>query len=163
MLTLRAPSPLDLPPLYTLAVDHQSKFLDDFSEFDAGHAHELLSLPGTLVFDDYGYAAGAAWFTERKADLRATMHLLVRPEAWRAVIKQNLIADVLENAFETLGVAKILAEPMSTQKGAIKLLRKHKFYEHKPFYKHTKHNGVIVDVILFELRRNFWRKNGNVR
>jgi RimJ/RimL family protein N-acetyltransferase len=160
MLSIRPPSPLDLPPLYALAVDHKGKFLDDYSDFDADFARYVLALPGTLIMDDYGYAAGVAWFDDQVDDLRATMHLLVRPEAWRQVIKQGLLPAVVDSAFDTLGVAKILAEPMSSQKGAIKLLRKYKFYEHKPFYKHTKQGGIIVDTILFELRRKFWRQHG---
>lgn len=163
MLILRPPTPHDLPPLYNLAMDERDKFLDDYTTFDLEYAKVVVTSPHALVIDDYGYAAGIVWFDDTREDLHTSMHVLVKPEYWKQVIKLDLLPQAADWAFDNMGVGKILAEPMSTQKGAIKLLRKYKFYEHKPFYKHTKQKGVIVDVIHFELRKNYWRKlrNGN--
>jgi len=158
MLTLRPPSPLDLPTLYALAVDHQDKFLDDYTEIDLDYAQQIIADPGTQIIDAYGYAVGAVWFSERKDDLHASVHALINPKYYRAILKEDILGKAVDWAFDTLGVGKVLAEAMSTQSTALSLLRRYKFYEHKPFYKHTKQRGVIVDVIWFEARKNFWRK-----
>jgi RimJ/RimL family protein N-acetyltransferase len=163
MLILRAPIPYDLPPIYALAMDEKDKFLDDYQVFDLDYAKELIASPHARIIDDHGYAAGIVWFDETRDDLHTQMHVLVKPEYWKQVIQLDLLPQAADWCFDTMNVAKILAEPMSTQKGAIKLLRKYKFYEHKPFYKHTKQKGVIVDVIPFELRKNYWRKLRDVR
>lgn len=158
MLTLRLANLLDIPPLYALACDKKHLFLDDYHEIDLEYAHGLCNSRASLIIDHYDYPAGAVWFDDQLEDLHCQMHVLVNPKYWRQVIKQDILPQAVDWAFDCLGVNKILAEPMSTQKGAIQLLRKYKFYEHKPWYKHTKQNGVLVDVIRFEARKNYWRR-----
>lgn len=162
-LKLRPASPFDTPPLMALLADHKDKFLDDFDTFDPAIVQDVINSGTSLVIDDHGYAAGVFYFNDQVDDLRATIHLLVRPEYMRQLIKQDLVSQALDFAFDELKVKKIIAEAMSSQKNALKLLRKYRFYEHKPWYKHTRHAGEIVDVIRFELRRTNWRgRNGQL-
>lgn len=163
MLTLRPPTPLDLPPLYNLAEDTAGKFLDDYHVFDLPYAQSILESPHTLVIDDSGFACGAFWFTEIRDDLHAQFHLLVRPDCWRKVLAQNVPAQGVDAAFERLGVGKLLAQALHTQKSAIRLLRRHGFFEHRPWRKHTRQGGVKVDVINFELKRSYWEKHRGKR
>lgn len=158
MLILRKPTLIDLPPLYALAEDHRHKFLDDYTSFDLVFAQEVLINMPSAVIDDHGYACGVAWFDPVRDDLHAEIHLLINPQYWRRVIRQDVLRDLLNWGFEALGVNKIIARPMSTQKDAMRVLRRYSFYEHKPFYKHTRQKGVIVDEIVFELRRGYWNK-----
>lgn len=160
-LKLRAPLAHDLPPLYNLAIDQADKFLDDYESFDLSYAQDVLADPYTLVIDDHGYACGVVWFNNTLDDLHTEMHVLVRPEYWRQVIKQDVLPQAVTKTFAEMCVGKILCKPMHTQKSALRLLRKYKFYEHKPWRKHTRQKGVKVDVILFELRKNYWEKRLN--
>ena len=148
----------DLPPSFNMFVDQAGKFLDDFHEVTLPYVQEILADAHTLVVDDHGYALGVIWFDDTVGDLHTTMHVLFRPEAWRAVIRQNILPKAATHAFKTMGVGKLLAFPMRTQKTAIKVLRKYKFYEHKPWYKHTRYQGIKVDIIMFELRKKYWEK-----
>jgi RimJ/RimL family protein N-acetyltransferase len=163
MLILRAPSPLDLPPLYNLAEDTSSKFLDDYHSFDLEYAHGILIDSNTLVIDDNGFAVGVFWFDEVRADLHAQFHLLARPEYWRRILKEDICGQAVSLAFEKVGVSKFMAQTLSTQKSAIKLLRRYGFFEHRPWYKHTRQGGIKVDVINFELRRKHWEKQRGKR
>ena len=158
MLTLRAPSPLDLPTLYALALDHKGKFLDDYTEFDLDYAQAILASPTTLVIDEYGFAVGAVWFDDTLEGIRTTVHGLIRPEKVRALIKDDIFGKAVDWAFEEMRVKKVIAECMSTMQMAQGLLRRYKFQEHRPFFKHTKQNGVLVDVIWFEAKRHYWSK-----
>lgn len=158
MLILRPSQITDIPPLYRLASDKKHLFLDDYSDFDLEYAHGVCN-GSALVIDHYDYAVGAIWFDDQRDDLHCQLHALVQPQHWREVLKQDMLGKAVDWAFENLGVAKILAEPMSTQKSAIRLLRKYRFMEHRPWYKHTKQNGIVVDVIRFEARKNFWRRH----
>lgn len=158
MLTLRPSNLLDLPPLYALANDYKSQFLDDYHDIDLEYAQGLCNSGACLVIDDFGYPAGAVWFSDQVDDLHCQVHVLVHPKHWREVIRRDILPQAVDWAFENLGVGKILAEPLSTQKTAMRLLRKYRFYEHKPWYKHTKQGGVVVDVTRFEARKNYWRR-----
>lgn len=157
-LKLRKPETFDLPPLYALADDYKHKAMDDYDVFNAEVVKEILQ-GHTLVIDEYGYAVGAIWFDDVIDDLRGTVHLMVRPRYMPKVLEQELIPQAFDWAFKNLKIGKILAYPMHTQKTALKLLRKYRFYEHKPWHKHTKVKGTKVDVIMFELRKSFWEKN----
>src|SRR5690242_19161441 len=114
MLKLRPPHPFDLPPLFTLANDKKHLFLDDYRDFDLEYAHGVCNSRAALVIDHFNYPAGAVWFDDILDDLHCQMHVLVHPEFWRQVIKQDILPQTVDWAFETLGVAKVLAEPMST-------------------------------------------------
>lgn len=161
MLILRPSNLLDLPPLYSLASDTKHLFLDDYSDFDLEYAHGVCNSRATLIIDHYDYPAGAIWFEDQVDDLHCQVHVLVHPKHWRQVLKQDILGQAVDWAFNNLGVNKILAEPMSTQKTAIRLLRKYQWYEHKPWYKHTKQGGITVDIIRFESRKNYWRQYRN--
>ncbi len=161
-LTLRPPTLLDLPPLYSLAMDHKDKFLDDYHTFSVDTARRIMSCPHTQVIDDGYYPVGAYWFTDITDDLHAEIHMLVAPAAWRSVLKEQISAQVLDYAFGSLGISRVYAFPMSTQQGAIKLLKKHHFYAHLPWRSHTKQAGKRVDTIFLELKRSTWeKKHGN--
>lgn len=159
MLSLRPANILDLPPLYALASDKKRLFLDDYHSFDLDYAREILDSGTCLIIDDHGYPAGVIWFSDQLDDLHCQVHTLVDPKHWREILKLDILGQGMDWAFETLGIAKILAECLSTQSTALRILRKYKFYEHKPFYKHTRQGGVVVDVIRFEARKNFWRRS----
>jgi RimJ/RimL family protein N-acetyltransferase len=162
-LTLRKPTPLDLPPLYNLAEDRKSDFLDDYHDFSLEYAKRLLEDEDTIIIDDNGFAAGAVWFTEKREDLHAQMHLLIRPEYWRRCFKEDIFNKIVDFSFENVKVSKLLAQVMDTQKTALKILRKYGFFEHKPWHKHTKHKGVKVDIINFELKKGYWEKKRGLR
>jgi RimJ/RimL family protein N-acetyltransferase len=144
-------------------MDHQVKFMDDYHEVTVPYLQAIADDPATLIIDDHGYAAGVIWFDDTVDNLRTAMHILIRPEYWRPVIQQDILPQAATKTFEKLGVGKILAFPMSTQKTAIRVLRRYGFYEHKPWLKHTRQNGVKVDVIMFELRRKYWEKRQHER
>lgn len=158
-LTLRPASQNDFYPLCALADDYKHLVLDDYDVFDTSVVERIIS--GCCLVFDSGYQEGAIWFDNVVDDLRADVHILVRPQYLRQIIKQSLIPQAFDLAFEVLKVGKILAYPMHTQKTALKLLRRYKFYEHKPWTKHTRVNGLKTDVIMFELRRSYWRKERN--
>lgn len=162
-LTLRPATPLDLPPLYVLAQDNKSKFLDDYHSFGVDYASEIMACPHTRVIDDGYYPVGAYWLTEITDDLHAEMHMLVHPSAWRDVLRQGLSAEMLDYTFSALGVGRIYAHPMSTQRSAIRLLKRHHFYAHLPWRSHTKQGGKRVDTIFMELKRSKWMNKDGKR
>jgi len=163
LLKLRAPRVTDLPPLYALAEDHKHKFLDDYHDFDLEYAKRILNNPHTLIIDDHDYAVGVFWFDDTVDDLHSTIHMLIRPEYFRKFLKQGLGAEVINTAFESLGVLRLYGFPMSTQGSAIKILKKHHFYSHIPWRSHTKQQGKRVDTIFLELKRSTWEKKNGLR
>ena len=103
-LTLRKPNKLDLPPLYNLAIDHASKFLDDYHSFDVEYAQLIIDDPDTIVVDDNGFAAGVVWFDDKVPELRASIHFLLRPEYWLSFYKHSLHKQIIQQAFEEQGL-----------------------------------------------------------
>lgn len=163
-LHLRPANPLDLPPLYALAEDHKHKFLDDYTTFSPDYARLLLADENTLVIDDgYGYAVGAFWFDDTRDDLHTTIHMLIRPEYYRALVKADLGKLSADHAFYKMGVARIYAFPMHTQTNAIKYLKRYGFYSHLPWRSHTKQGGKRVDTIFMELKKSNWEKRSERR
>lgn len=154
---------MDLPPLYNLAEDNASKFLDDYHSFDLSYATEVLNDPNTIVVDDSGFPVGVFWFNETLDDLHTQFHFLARPEYFRRILEQDICGKAADLTFARMKVGKMLAQAMHTQTSAIKLLRRYGFYEHKPWHKHTRQNGVKVDIINFELKRSFWEKKRGQR
>lgn len=162
-LLLRPANHLDLPPLMALAHDFKNLFLDDYSELEMEDVADVVKSGRAFVFDLHGYAVGCIWFDEVLDDLHCQVHVLVRPEYLRQVLKQDFIGLSIDWAFEQLKVGKVKARTMSTEKSAIKLLRRFKFKDAAPVFKETRHNGVKVDMIHWEMRRNWWLKDRGLK
>lgn len=147
-----------------LIQDFKDGFVNDYDdEIDLQWVYQVLSSGNCrLICDQYDYPVGGFWLDGIMDDLHGRLHFIIRPEYLKQCLKQDLFNQWISETFEQYGFSKLIAECYNTQKTAIKLLRKYQFYEHKPFFKHTRQKGVIVDLIVFELRRRNWEKrNGN--
>lgn len=163
MLTLRKPNKLDLPPLYNLAMDHASKFLDDYHSFNLEYAQLIIEDPDTIIVDDNGFAAGVVWFDDKVPELRASIHFLLRPEYWLKFYKNKLPDRVIQQTFDDLKLERIYAYPMDNQHTAIKILKRLGFFSHLPWRSNTRQQGKKRDVIFHELKRSNWSKRNGKR
>ena len=159
MLTLRPPTEDDLPPLCVLAHDHSQKFLDDYHEITLAYAQSLLADPDSIVIDDGGYPVGLVWFDDKVPGLHSSIHFLLRPECWRAFMREKTAKAVIDKAFEAQGLHKLCAYTMDNQHTAAKLLKSLGFYEHQVWRSHTHQNGKRMDVTFWELKKSKWLKS----
>lgn len=160
-LFLRQATPFDLPPILALLEDYKEGFQEDGESLDYEEIAQSIQEGNIWVIDEWDYAVGAVSFSDIKPGISAVIHLIVRPEYLRRVLKLKLIEQSFNIAFKELGVGKIKALPMETQKTAIKLLNRFKFYRIGIFRNETKQRGKFVDIIAFELHKKFWeRHNG---
>ena len=156
-LVLRPADTIDLPPLAILLETYREQYFDDYDSCDMAFLARLIASGEMLVMDDCGYAAGAVWYNNRFEDLHVTLHLLVKPDYWRRMLRDNILPEVIDYAFETLGVQKIKAIPLKSQFGAIKLLKRFLFKQRGYLKAETRKNGVLTDKFIFELHREYWR------
>jgi RimJ/RimL family protein N-acetyltransferase len=158
VLTLRKPEPRDLAPVFNLANDYGSKFLDDYHEVSDAYIVQMMHDPFSFIVADNGFPIGLVWFTDKLDDLHSEIHFLIRPEYWRPFIKQKLGAEIISQAFVEQNVLRFYAYTMDNQRTAFKLLKSLHFFSHKPWMSHTKQAGKRRDVTFHELKRSTWRK-----
>jgi RimJ/RimL family protein N-acetyltransferase len=158
LLTLRPASPLDLPPLEELLINHKHLFYDDYDAYSREFLISLVQSGELYVVDYYGLAIGAVWYHSQLDGLHLSLSFLILPSYLRKALKAGVIDAVIDIAFDVFEVEKIKALAMETQKGAIGLLKKYKFKQVAYLWNETKKNGKKIDVIGFELRKKFWKK-----
>ena len=157
-LTLRVPKALDFFAVYTLAAQQAPHFLDDFHDITPRYLERILSDPASRIIEQKAHPVGVVWYDPVLADLHAEIHFLLQPCCWKQALREGLPAQIVSDVFSRLGVDKLLAYPMHTQTTALTLLRRTGFYEHNPWRNHTRQHGRKVDVIFFELKKNYWKK-----
>ncbi len=148
----------DLPPLAALLEDYRGFYFDDYALYDHDFLKQLIHTNELIMIDYQGYPVGVVWFSDKVADLHVSVHLLLRPEYLRKALKQDLFSALIHEAFYSLGVSKIKALALETQRMAIKLLRKYKFKHNAIFRNETRQHGKKIDVFAFELHRHYWEK-----
>jgi RimJ/RimL family protein N-acetyltransferase len=157
-LRLRKAELHDIPPLWVMIEDYKHLFFDDYDELDQGWIKELVLFEQLIIIEGDAYPVGVVWFSDRVADLHATIHLLIRPQYLRQAVQQKLFFDILDKAFYSLNIKKIKAFAMEHQKGAIRLLKICKFKQNGLFRNDTRFRGKLTDIFAFELHRKFWEK-----
>lgn len=165
MLKLRKAEVLDTPSLMALIEDYKDALFDDYTEPNYGFVLDAVKRGEVYAIDDYGYPVGAIWLTNVFQDLHGTVHLLIRPESYKNLIKSAVLNDFIEIVFKQIGILQIDAELYEYQTGAIRVLKRYKFKQCGRRTNQTRKNGKRQDALLFELNRNFWEKsiNGHVQ
>lgn len=156
MLSLRPANALDIPPIVLLVEQYKDQILSDYDTYSREFIITLIERGELIAIDAFGYAVGVIWFYDRLDDLHCKISLLIRPEYLKQALREDTFSKVLELAFKQVG--KVEAEPMASQKGAIKLLRKHHFLKLCDRHKHTRKNGVKTDMQLWECKRSRYNK-----
>ena len=149
--------------MWALMDDNRAIILEDGQDIDVMFALGICISGDMIAIDHDGECVGGAWFGDETPEastglqpLHRTLHLLVEPRYWRYVLKQGILEQILDHAFKKWPIGKIKAEPNSTQKHAMRLLKRVKFKQVAVLYKDTYVNGVKTDRHLFELRRKYW-------
>lgn len=164
IITLRPYNHLDFAPLALLFEREKRLFLDDYDpNITLEWIRDQIDNDNTTVLDWHGYAIGGFWLDEQCGDCSAKLHALFNPEYMRQILREKVPEQYLRLVFDGFGINKLWTQCYNTQKPAIKLLKRHQFFEFRPMYKHTKQNGVKVDLITFELTRRFWSKQNGQR
>ena len=157
MLSLRLALPDDIFTLHCLFVDYQDIYLDDYPRYNIELLKKIV-LAGEIIVivNESNYPVGMLWFSDKFLDLHCEVHILVRPESMKQVLRQNIIPLALSYAFRD--VLKIKATPLGTQKGAIKLLNKYGFHHAGTLHAETRQNKKKVNMLMYELKKTRFKK-----
>jgi RimJ/RimL family protein N-acetyltransferase len=149
----------DAPALWALLEPQRKHFEDDFRVLLPHFVLEVVQDPNAwLMKDAYGLLIGGMWFNDIYESLHATLHLVVNPKYWRKVLKEKLIARILDEAFASLKVRKFKAVLLTSQSTGKRLCAKHHFVYAGTFRGETSRAKRPLDVIIFELQRKRWNK-----
>ena len=160
MLKLRQARPEDAPHIWHYVNTLKDRFFDDYtSKDDVTIKQACLNLadsPDTLVIEDGEMVVGTFYFTAIH-DLHLEIHMVFEPALLKQVLKDQLVEQVIDYAFKHYKVFKIRAELMETQKATISFAKRLKFHPAGRLRAETKVNGKRVDVLLFELTKEYWK------
>ncbi len=157
-LFLRPAQQDDAGILLELVQVHSKTFAQDGQEYTLDDVLQSIVDGAVTVIDNgFGLPVGAFQLQDRVPGVRAEIHLLVHPKHYLAVMRQRIVEAFVGKALELY--RKLYAEPMESQKGAMRLLLSLGFQRKGTRYRHTKQQGKWQDVHLFELHRKTFRKH----
>ena len=153
-MSLRVADKSDIPTIQALIDEFTAPHLEDDQE--APTALEVLESGYTVMIDRYGFPVGAFYLHDITDRLHATISLLLRPKHMRQAFRDNIFGEFLDKAFAAMGFRKLKARALRTQTGAVKLLKRYRFFRTCELWNETWIGGKATDVFWFELQRKYW-------
>jgi RimJ/RimL family protein N-acetyltransferase len=148
LLTLRSARVYDAPAVFQLLCDYQDSYLDDFKTLDKAWVLHILPECHVLMAKDA--LLGVIWFSDAVPRLHATVHLLLRPRAWRWLRHTDCIEALIQQQTRQHQWLKLKATVMETQRSAIKLLKNFGFVHVGTLQQETLKNGKPMTCFSFE-------------
>lgn len=161
--TLRQANIVDLPTILSIAQDYWPIYSHDLLEPVTPDEFAYEIQQGRVVMMDDGiYPQGVVWYRDDAPEvnhgLHRRLHMLIRPKALMAVLKQGLLTDVLRYGFSHYKVKKLSVDLLHTQRGTIRLVEKHNFRLVGRKDMESRKDGRYIDFVLYEMKIKRFKK-----
>ena len=137
--------------IWFLMNQYRETFENDQIVVEPTLALELAQDAKTFLIEHHGDTVGLVMFTEVQPKLRATAHALIQPKYMLKAFKKKVFEQIIQDFVSLTGVKKIKAEPMMSQKAAIKFLKRLGFKRIAVLSHEVSVKGQSMPIVLHQL------------